>query len=512
MVELVVSSSIKRAKEFVKSRDFFEAGEILFSTGEIIEDIDVLEAQHVYMENIKIWELLIEQYKAQANLHEIAEIYLKIADIYGEKLSNEALKTKNLANSIEYLKQETALLITFNETRKVAQNYQNIAELCFKISEFSNAIQYYQNTIAVAKKFDYYDLISYSYQQIALCYEELDDFNKSKEIILDSVEYFASLFNKIQETNNNLVLAQIAQILKTLYHILHDKEQFLNYSKKEASAYVNLAENLEKTKENLQKIARFYRGAGLCYQEINDNLIESASCFVLAGNYSEKIKDFNEAAINLFDAAKVFKELKNYEMAYKNFMKAGDNFWSINDVNQSTESYLNAYDVASEANLEFNRFGLFNQIVRGLNMIAKDGLKDKQFFTSASLILESIKFYEQLETVNDVLLREMVRNLYRYYYRAADLKKISFSHIVNSYVLASLSCILIRKLDKAWEILSEVENDGFTIANYKDMIKIIIDWVKKGKPVEIDNLPFHLRRLIDTSEDITYLFNLFKRM
>ncbi len=456
--------------------------------------------------------MLIEQYKTQANLHEIAEIYLKIADLYGEKLSNESQKTKNLLNSIEFLKQETDLLITFNETRKVAQNYQNIAELYFKVSDFPNAIIFYQHTIEVAKKFDYFDLLSFSYQQSAASYEELDDFNKSKEITLDSVEYFASLFNKIADTNDNLVLAQIAQILKTLYNNLRDKEQYLNYSKKEAGAYVNLAENLEKTNENLQKIARYYRGAGLCYREINDNLLESASCFVLAGNYSEKIKDYNEAGLNLFDAANVFKELKNYEMAYKNFVKAGDNFWSISDVTPSTESYLNAYDIASEGNLEFNRFGLFNQIVRGLNTIAKDGLKDKQFFTSASLILESIKFYEQLETVNDVLLREMVRNLYRYYYRAANLKKISFSHIVNSYVLASLSCILIRNLDKAWEIMSEVETEGFMITNYKDMIKKIVNWIKKGKPVELNNLPFHLRRLVDTSEDITYLLNLFKRL
>ncbi|MFX0071681.1 MAG: hypothetical protein ACFFAO_11380 [Candidatus Hermodarchaeota archaeon] len=256
------------------------------------------------------------------------------------------------------------------------------------------------------------------------------------------------LFQVFEEKSDYLALAQINQILKSLYKLIDDEDQFVIYSKKEAGAYINLAESLEKKEEQLQKIARYYRGAALCYQEINNNLIESASCFVLAGNYSEKIEDYSEAAINFIDAAGVFKELKNFEMSYKHLVKAGDNFWKLNDYIHSTECYLNAYDMVIEGNLEFNRFGIFNQIVQGLNKIAKDDLKNKQFFTAATLILESIKFYEQLDIAKDFFLREMVRNVYKYYYRAANLKKIGYSHIVHSYVLASLSSILNGKIVK----------------------------------------------------------------
>ena len=231
---------------------------------------------------------------------------------------------------------------------------------------------------------------------------------------------------------------------------------------------------------------------------------------MLAGNFSEKLEDFNQAAINFFDGANIFKEMENYEMAYKNFIKAGDNYWKIGSINESTESYLNAYDIAIEGELEFNRFGIFNQIIRGLNKIAEEGLKNKQFFTAATLILEGIKFYEQLDDAKDFLLREMVNNLYRYYYKAANLKKIGYSHIVQSYVLASISCILNGKLDKAREIISEIESDGNTVSKFKELIKIMIEHVSNGKEVGIEIFPYNLRRLIESSEEIIFLLKLFK--
>lgn len=482
-----------------------------------MEDIDFSRALVLYKHNIKLWEKLISELIFQAKLHEIAEIYLKISDVYSEKIQDIKLKKTNILKSIEYLRQENKLLTEFNdngsmETRKLTQNYQNIAELYERTSDFKNAISFYEKVIEIAKIYAYYDILSFSYQQIAYCYEELDDYEKSKDFMLDGVDFFSNLFQEFEEKNENLASSQMCQILKTLYSILCDDEQVLNFGKKEAGAYINLAESLEKKKENFQKIARYYRGAGLCYQEIKENLIESASCFNLAGNYAEKVKDFSEAAINFFDAANVFKDLYNFEMAYKLFVKAGDNFANIDNINQSTESLLNAYDIAAEANLEFNRFGIFNQIIRGLSKISKEGVKNKQFYTAATLILESIKFYEKLDVARDYFLRQMVRTVYKYYYQAANLKKIGNSHIVHSYVLASLSSILNGKLSKGREIMSEIEFKGKTVNAYKEIIKLVIDWVSKGKKIEVKSFPFRLKRLIEGSEEIMYILSLFKSL
>lgn len=179
---------------------------------------------------------------------------------------------------------------------------------------------------------------------------------------------------------------------------------------------------------------------------------------------------------------------------------------------KSTECYLNAYDIAIETNLDYDRFGIFNQIIKGLNKVAEEGLKNREFFTAATLILESVKFYEQLDTAKDFLLREMLRNVYKYYYRAASLKKISHSHVVQSYLLASLSCILIGKLNKAWQIISEINGEGKTLNDYKKMIKIIIDRVSEGKQIDIRNFPYKIKMLIEKSAEIKYLLGFFKRL
>ncbi len=508
----MISSSLKYSDEMAESGDYFEVGEFLYSAAEILRKIDPSNSLKLFKHNIKIWKKLIKHYKFQAKLHEIAEINLKIADIYSEKFQNHKKEKFYILESINFLQQETDLLKEFNQSRTLVQNYQNIAELYFRISSYKSAISFYEKVIAISEEHCYYNLFSYSFQQIASCYMELDDYNKAKEIFLKCIEYFSILCSQFEEKNENLAMAQMCQILIKLYEKINDKEQIINYSKKEANAYINLAENLEKTPENSQKIARYYRGAGLCYQEgDSNNLIEVASCFVLAGNFYEKNEEHNEAGLNYFDAANIFKELKNWEMTYKYFIKAGDNYWKAHGVNLSTESYLNAYEIAVEVKLKFNRFGLFNQIIRALNKVAKESLKNKQFYTSATLILESIKFYEQLDIVQDFILRELVRNVYRYYYRAANLKVIRTSHIVHSYVLASISCILIGKLDKAREIISEIKTEGKTVNNYKEIIRIMIDTVSQKKKITIERFPYHLSRLIDSSEEITYLLNLHNR-
>jgi tetratricopeptide (TPR) repeat protein len=509
LIQKIINDSIISAIEIADSGELFEAGEFLYSITELLENIASVQSNKLYKLIVKFWNNQINSFKLQGKLHEVAEIFLRIADIY-EKLHEPKSYKKNILGSIDYLKQESKILKEFNETRKLAQNYENIAGLYLKFNDFKNGIKYYLNVVNIAKDYQFFDLLSYSYKQISSCYQELDEIDRSNNIIYDGIEFFSSLFQTFEEKNDNLALSQISQVLKSLYQIIDDEEQFVNYSKKEAGAYINLAERLEKNKENYHKIARYYRGAALCYQEINNNLIESASCFVLAGNYTEGIEDYSEAATNFFNAAVTFKELDNLEMSYKHYVKAGDNYWKVENVNDSTECYLNAYDIAVEGGLEYNKFGIFNQIIRGLNIIAKEGLKNKQFYTAATLIMESIKFYQQLDTAKDFLVNEMLKNVYRYYYRAANLKKIGSSHIVQSYVMAAISSILNGKIEKALDILSEIDLEGNTVNKYKELVKLIIKWVSEGKKVEFKNFPYDLQRIVQSSEEIMYLLKFFK--
>jgi tetratricopeptide (TPR) repeat protein len=510
IIEKLVDEIITYSKEFSDTGEYFEAGEFLCSAASMIEELNGRNSLKLYEYTIKLWQKQVESLKLQAKLHEIAEIYIKIADLYGEKLEDAKLEKRNILNAITYLKQESKLLIEFNEIRKLTHNYMNIAEMYLKVFNYKKTIEYFSLVIEIAKDQRFYDILSYSYHQIASSLEELDDFEKSNEIILDGIDYFHQLIDEFETTNDFLTIAQLSQALRKLYKLNGNDDQFLNFSKKEAGAYINLAEEMEKIEENFQRIARYYRGAALCYQEINNNLIESASCFVLAGNYSEKVEDYEASAVNFFNAAITFKEMNNLDMAYKNFIKAGDNYWKAGIVNDSTESYLNAIDIAVEGSLEYNQFGLFNQIVRGLNIIAKEGLKNKQFYIAATLILESIKYYQRLDTAKDFLLNEMVNNVYKYYYKAAHLKKIGKSHIVQSYILAATCSILNGKIDKARKILSEIEVRGNSVQKYIKFVNIIIKWVSSNVEVEFENFPYDIQRLIQNSEEVMYLLKLFK--
>ncbi|MGV9171987.1 MAG: DUF2225 domain-containing protein [Promethearchaeia archaeon] len=505
----LVSGSIKIAEQ---EDDLFEAGEFIYAVAELIEEIDPNTANELYSYNIELLNKLIGNYRKQGKLHQIASLYLRAADVFEQKLNDIDQRNEYLKSCIRSLKRESKILLDFNGVRKLTQNYENIAELYVKIGDYDNAIRFFEKVINSSKQLQYFDLLSYSYQQIAKCYKSLEKYQKYKDVLLDGIDYFSQLLKKYEDKHENLATAQIAQILKKLYALLDDKDQYKKYSQKEAGGYINLAENLEKNDENYHKIARYYRGAALCYREIKIKLIESASCFVLAGNYSEKIDEFYDAATNYFDAAVLFQELDNPDMAYKHFVKAADNYWKIEDFGRSTECYLNAYDIAAEGELEFDRFGLFNQIVTSLNKIAREGLKNELFFTAASLILESIKFYEQLDTAKDFILAELVRNVYRYYYRAANKKNISYSHLVQSYIMASISCILIGKMDKALEIISEIDENGKTVKDYKKIVNLIIEWITNDKEVKIEKFPEHLKRLIENSDEILYLLDLFNRV
>ncbi|GAH38150.1 unnamed protein product, partial [marine sediment metagenome] len=82
--------------------------------------------------------------------------------------------------------------------------------------------------------------------------------------------------------------------------------------------------------------------------------------------------------------------------------------------------------------------------------------------------------------------------------------------IVQSYVMAAISSILNGKINKALDILSEIESEGTTVKKYKELVKLIIKWVSEGKEVEFKNFPYKYQRIIQGSEEITFLLKFFK--
>jgi hypothetical protein len=74
-----------------------------------------------------------------------------------------------------------------------------------------------------------------------------------------------------------------------------------------------------------------------------------------------------------------------------------------------------------------------------------------------------------------------------------------------------LSSILNGKIKKAKEIIAEIDSMGKTVGFYRELINLVIDWVSEGKKVKLENLPFHLRKLVEGSEEMMYILSLFKK-
>ena len=182
LIQKILNDSILSANKIADSGELFEAGEFLYSITEILEEVNSEESAKLYKLIVKYWNNQINSFKLQGKLHEIAEIYLRIADLY-EKLNEPKSYRKNILGSINYLNQESKILKEFNETRKLAQNYENIAGLYLKFNDFKNALKFYLNVVNLAKDYQYFDLLSYSYKQISLCYQEIDEIDKSNSII-----------------------------------------------------------------------------------------------------------------------------------------------------------------------------------------------------------------------------------------------------------------------------------------------------------------------------------------
>lgn len=113
----IINDSITTANEISESGEFFEAGEFLISIAELLEGLVSFHSVKLYKLTIKYWNNEVNSFKLQGKLHEVAEVFLRIADLY-EKLDEPKSYRKNILGSIDYLKRESKLLKEFNENQK----------------------------------------------------------------------------------------------------------------------------------------------------------------------------------------------------------------------------------------------------------------------------------------------------------------------------------------------------------------------------------------------------------
>lgn len=502
------------AKKIAEMGDFFEAAEILSSTANLLEEIDQDIAKELLKNAMKYWDKQIETCKKQAKFLEIAELYIKQADIHRDIFRNTKKEQENILYAIQFLNHEADVRLEFNELEAVARTFQNIANLYNRISNFRKAIKFNKMAIKLAKEHGYYHILQYTYQQLFSCFSDLGDYNSAKEIVLVGIEYFASEALKYEQKDIlNLNLSALYQIIKKLYFMLNDTDNYVSYAKKEASTYISIAQSLGNDPTDAEKKGTLYRGAALCYNEIQNNLIECASCFFLAGNFFHSIQKNSDAAENYNNAAMVFGQIGNYQKAFDLYVKAALNYQKIN-VRNSLENFLNAYDLTLNEDIEFNRNELYNYLIQGLNQYAKEKIKTKEFYSAATSILESLKFYSNLdsERFKPEIFAEMVKRASKNYYKAASFKNIRPRNIRYAYFLSALSRLLLKQIDEAKKIMKEVNTNGNQVEKYKSIVNQIIEWINENKQILISDFPKNIQKFINRYDEVKYIISLFENI
>ncbi|MCK4238947.1 MAG: hypothetical protein KAX33_07495, partial [Candidatus Lokiarchaeota archaeon] len=190
------------------------------------------------------------------------------------------------------------------------------------------------------------------------------------------------------------------------------------------------------------------------------------------------------------------------------------NYQNINNVRNCLENFLNAYDLTLKEEIVFNRTELYNYLIQGLNKYAKQKIKTKEFYSAATSILESLKFYSNLdsERFNPEIFAEMVKRASKNYYKAASFKTIRPRNIRFSYFLAALSRLLLKQIDEAKEIMKEVNTNGSRVEKYKAIVNQIIEWINEDKEILISDFPQNIQKFILRYDEVKYIISLFENI
>ena len=89
-----MEESANLANNIAETGEFLEAGEFLYSVASLIEEIDHSKSLKILELVERYWEKQISSSKLQAKLHEIAEIYSRLADLHADKFKDQKLKKK----------------------------------------------------------------------------------------------------------------------------------------------------------------------------------------------------------------------------------------------------------------------------------------------------------------------------------------------------------------------------------------------------------------------------------
>ncbi|GAB4319526.1 MAG: hypothetical protein Kow0069_23090 [Promethearchaeota archaeon] len=514
---------LKRAAETcAEEGDLYEAAEILHSAAYLFEEVDFTQSQELYLLVVKYWTQLAEDLRGQGNFREVAELHRKVGQLLSTKFNDSDASKEHYLEAIRFSEREALIDEQFGEVRKLAADHLNIAELHATIHDWEKAVSAAKLAGKFALEQGAYDIFAAAVELRADALSHLKKFQDLRDCILEAVNFFSLEGAKAEEEGRLFAASQAYNVLKRLNRRLPNVNQYKYFTIKEAGTYVALAEcqlmEGETKPASLTKVANYYRGAGLCYAEV-EYFQEAAASFHLASQYYEMAGDIHGSAVNRGDAARFFTQVGSEALAWKLFVEAGERFEQIGLKEDAVENLMAAYELHDSQNACEDEQGeskstaaeLATRVAELLSQLALEQLGRENYHLAGTLYLEAARFHHAARGFDKRVSRAL-RQASRAFTDASSLQSFEKpSQKPYARACASLTRLLLGDVDKARRQVQKAREElGSALHGevYMEVAERAIEMVEKRRSDsggEGLTFPSRLRRAINRSTEIKKL-------
>lgn len=487
---------ISSSNEIAQKNDFYEAAGRLYSAAYYLEQLHPSQAREIYDQVIKYYRAYSEYLISQHIFSEAANVMLKIATIFKEKLRDEKEYAAHLELSIELLQKTLHSYETNTEDfdkstwREICHIHQNLALLYEKLEKWEDMLAHARQAHQIGIKIQDYLIVANSQQNIARAVKNLHGESKSLNVILEGIDFFVKEAEKIEAENNLLVLSQIYQIIKNFYEIIGNINKFEDYARKEAGVYLLLANQGIKNHIKNEQIASLYRGAALCYQSVSGNILDAASCFFLAAHYAQKARKYYDAALSYEDAARKLEELHKYQKAWDLYQLASSSALRVGEYEIAIINLFNAESVGLKIKADLQ--SLYHKLHKYMRQYAEIQHEKQNFFIAGTLYLEAAENLGKLRKFDINEIKSLLQSClleYTLIFQATDIIAYPLSSIYYVSVLIGILNPIISSFDK--ELMGnipEISIERPYIHIYPDVQSILDDFKAKAPKKYLDLL------------------------
>lgn len=520
---------ISSAKVYSDAGDFYEAAEIFYSAGYLFEETDFKQAQALYEKAIDQWKAFIEKLVGQGKFREIADIHNKISHVYERKFNAPGLQQQHQRAAISYYEQNANMLEQFGELKKVVHDLHNIAVLHADLHEWEEVLVVTRRALELAKQLKYFEIYASLVEIRADAFNQLGRHKELREGILKAIDVLTMEALTCEENDEIFNASQIYEILKRLHKQLPDARQYEFFAIKEASMYQKMAEQellRADGRVDLLKVANFYRGAGLCYKEVEKDL-DTAACFYLAAQHFDNANDYYNGAQNLSDAGIFFQNCAMTEKAREMFLESGRQFELIGDLELAAENFLAAFDLldvdvdhaggspvpkkSSDGPRHDDPVFLASKISDVFQQLAREQLARKNFHVAGTLFLEAARYLAAVFRLRKKIgyFLRLASSAFTEAVERQHFAKDSLRYYAGA--CAVLAQTIVGEHEKARAIMGDLtlHGNGQVGYHYVEVAQLALETVARDLPEMV--LPAHLERVVKNAPELQKLLSFLSR-